>query len=99
MSDERDFDPKYYNDFDTEFVEKCLVEMFGRGLDNTNERKMIFHGGKGAAIMQIEAFERACGRSEEDIQKIIEDAKETLKEGIYRFDSTSLNLFEYLGKL
>jgi hypothetical protein len=78
-------------------MEDAIYNIFKNSTINASGRKFIYHTGKAGAIDSIVAFERACGKSEEDVQETIKRAKIELKDGAYRFDSSSVNLYEYLG--
>ena len=88
---------KIYENFSIKDIEDAIYKVFKNNTIDGSGRKFIYHTGKAGAIDSIAAFERACGKSEEDIQKTIKQANIKLKEGCYRFDSSSLNLYEYLG--
>lgn len=77
-------------------IEDALYTISAGKLEN-NKRKFIYHTGKLGCIGTIKAFYKQIGSSEEEINEIVEKAKVNLKDGIYRMDSSSLSLYEYLG--
>lgn len=85
-----------YKDFSVEKLER-FMEQTTRKINIDNSRRFVMHTGKSGCINYIMSFEKMCDKSEEELIALKKTLQDTLKEGLYKIDSNSLELYEYLG--
>ena len=94
MEESKDF----YENMTKEDIENTLYKVVEKSLEGLEDRRFIYCTGKLGAIQSLLSLEKACGKSDEDLEISRKQLEDTLKEGTYKFDSKGLDFYTYLGQ-